>query len=417
VLAGVPGSGLAEEPRPRTEQAPTCVGVPKYVVKCPNSKWQKAVPYQLLLWRHGDPTQASMVTATCRSWRCEGQCRRHNGKVTWARIVEAVEPHDENDVLFAVLTIDQNGYYSQRRWDSSYQAYKELSRMMGMFLKRLNRLLERSGVEGIASRWVAVVEQHRTGWPHVNVLIVCPALAKIVREQQAELEATHDEVAERIAYARERERSTWPRFPPFEKWLDHRRSLMRGEVLRHAEGAGWGRRSTLEVARSRAAVAGYFVKLCGLHDEPGTSSSREQLSGEVVKLSQIPMAAPKGFRRLRSGVRFLPPRRKSEYTGALFDDGAPVELLRWFKRARALRDAMDRALDRSKVSPPPELLASLQADHERDMARLRDIAAALEAARLESRGYRKIVELLRAIVSHADERASEPRGSPGSVTG
>jgi len=385
-----------------------------------------------------------MVTATCRSWRCEGECRRHNGKVTWARIVEALQPHDERDVLFAVLTIDRNGHYSRRRWDSSLQAYRELSRMMGMFLKRLNRMCERAGVEGIASRWVAVVEQHRSGWPHVNLLVVCPALAAIVRAQQAELDDQHDELAERVQYARERERCDFPRFPSFENWLARKRGLMRGEVLRHCKGAGWGRQSSLEVARSRGAVAGYLVKLCGLHDTPGTASSREKgarIGGEVVKLSQIPMSAPKGFRRLRSGVRFLPPRRKSEYTGALFDEGMPVEFTRMVKRALDLRAAQARRAARAEVAtsaraevatsatraarPLVELvcdeaseaaelatIAALVAAHERDLGRLRDIHAALTAAGVESRGYRKIIDLLGRIVDHTTAVA---RGSPANA--
>ncbi|GAG43380.1 unnamed protein product, partial [marine sediment metagenome] len=106
-------------------------GPPKYVMKCPNSPWQKALPYHLLLWPPGHPEKASVMTAHCRSWRCEGECRRHNGKVTWARIVEALEPHDDRDVLFAVLTIDRNGYYSGQKWASSTDAYRELSSMMG----------------------------------------------------------------------------------------------------------------------------------------------------------------------------------------------------------------------------------------------------------------------------------------------
>lgn len=335
-----------------------------------------------------------MVDAKCRSWRCEGECRRHNGKVTWARVVEALEPHSDCSILFGVLTIDQNSRYSQRVWTDSTEAYRELSRMMTNYLKRLNRMLEAAGVEGIASRWVAVVEQHRSGWPHVNLVIVCPSLASIVKAQQAELDGHSG------------------------TYTDHERALLRGELLEHAEAVGWGRVSTLEVARSRGAVAGYIVKICGMHDEAGTKATREathegkgQLGGEVVKLSQIPMAAPKGFRRLRSGVRFLPPRRTSTYSGAMVDRGTPLKLPREIGLRREKRLA-EQLAELAKTNP----LAAAQARehrelYEKGLSRLAEVVEAMGVVGLDTFPHQGAIERLRLL----DRFDNHARGSPSGV--
>jgi len=55
-------------------------------------------------------------------------------------------------------------------------------------------------------------------------------------------------------------------------------------------------------------LAGYITKIAG---------NTEKTHGELVKLSQVPLMAPKNFRRLRSGKKFLPKRRKGDGTGAL----------------------------------------------------------------------------------------------------
>jgi hypothetical protein len=55
-------------------------------------------------------------------------------------------------------------------------------------------------------------------------------------------------------------------------------------------------------------MAGYVVKL----------AHQETLTGEVAKLSQVPVKAPRGFRRLRSSPGFLPKRlSRGEYAGEL----------------------------------------------------------------------------------------------------
>jgi hypothetical protein len=133
-------------------------------------------------------------------------------------------------------------------------------------------------------QYVATVERHsgkgksgRRGMPHLNVIIACEGMAEDLR--------------------------TMPAF-------------VRQWVKDHAAYCGFGPVGAfVDVARSRADVAGYVVKLA---DKSSVGEVAGETVGEVVKLSQMPRNAPKGFRRLRSSKGFLPDvKPESEYTGEL----------------------------------------------------------------------------------------------------
>jgi hypothetical protein len=86
-------------------------------------------------------------------------------------------------------------------------------------------------------------------------------------------------------------------------------TLLEGELLDIAMSTGWGVQSTAERGRSAEALASYLAKIAG---------NADATMGELAKLSQSPVSARKGFRRLRAGVGFLPPKRKNpDYTGTL----------------------------------------------------------------------------------------------------
>jgi len=213
----------------------------------------------------------------CGSWRCP-KCCRHEAAVTFARLKQAFgEVEYAGGFVFVVLTLDREGYYSGKPWRDAESAYRALGSMSERLLKRLRRRW------GFGSEWVAVVEAHRSGWPHMNLLICCPALA------------TYLETERRAALAR---------------GLNQRQArLLRGSILGHATACGWGPQSTAERVRDRDAMAGYVTKL---------AAHAEATAGEVAKITQAPLTAPIRFRRLRSGVGFLPPRRiNPEWTGTL----------------------------------------------------------------------------------------------------
>ncbi len=117
--------------------------------------------------------------------------------------------------------------------------------------------------------YVQTVEQHRRGFPHVNMLF----------RLSSDFEINDDEC--------ERLRARW--FVP------------------NAVSCGFGKMLSMEIAHGDgSAVANYVAKT-------GTTTI-----GEVTKISQAPIAAPKGFRRLRSSYKLLKPINKAnDWTGVI----------------------------------------------------------------------------------------------------
>jgi hypothetical protein len=239
------------------------------------------------VWKRGAPLVQTRVPYSCGSWRCP-VCARHEAAVTFARIQEATSraQYTADGWLFLVLTLDRDGYFSGRPWLNVTDAYRSLARMCRLLLKRLRR-----GWGEKCDAWIAVCEAHRSGWPHVNLMLHAPGLARQIATEQAELAS----------------KGATPR----------QATLLRGELLDHATTVGWGVQSTCEPARDKNAVAGYVVKLAKNHDAS---------VGEVAKITQAPLNAPERFRRLRSARGFLPPRRRNpEVTGALVRRQRSVE--------------------------------------------------------------------------------------------
>jgi len=266
---GKRASGPARAPagRPRV--------VPRYVQRCGCDA--------LYTWAKADPTRVSRRPSLCGSWRHDGPCARYNASVAFARMREAFAPLPADGNVLLVLTLDRNGVYSQARWKNADEANAALSKQSRNFLKRLRRYGASQGWADFGSKWVATVESHRSSWPHMNFVIHCPELAAELSED----------------YERRRARGA-----------SHRNAtVLDGVLLDIAMQTGWGAQSVAERGRSTEALVSYIAKLAGQADAT---------MGELAKLSQTPVAAKQGFRRLRSGVGFLPPKRKNpDYTGTL----------------------------------------------------------------------------------------------------
>src|SRR5207248_2094607 len=115
--------------------------------------------------------------------------------------------------------------------------------------------------------YVQTWEQHRTGAPHVNVLIGNEALSMAA--------------------------------------LDDWKAVRRHWLKPNAVGCGFGPVLWVEPMRSAGAMAGYLVKLA------------RELTGAEHK-GQTPVDAPRNFRRLRASHGLLPPPYKDEsLTGIL----------------------------------------------------------------------------------------------------
>jgi hypothetical protein len=236
-------------------------------------------PWWICVWGRDCPVTATRVPYRCQSWRCPW-CARHEAAVTFARIKEACNTpgYDPDGWVFFVLTLDREGYYSGKPWADVDTAFRELGKLTEKLRRRLERLSHAETWSYWRSAWVAVVEGHRSGWPHVNLLVYAPELAAQLRREAETLDS-------------------------------RARVLVRGALAVCVTESGFGRESTAESARSLDALAGYVTKLAGLADAT---------AGEVAKITQAPLRAPVRFRRLRSGVRFLPLRKKNpNVTGTL----------------------------------------------------------------------------------------------------
>jgi hypothetical protein len=239
--------------------------------------------WSLFLWQKTNPEQKIRVPFTCGSWRCEGDCQRASAARLYARLKEATDRFPAEQWVFLVLTLDRNGYYSGKPWRDAQAAYKALGVMTQKYLKRLRRLCQRRGWTNFGSKWAQVVECHKTGWPHVNILVHCPELAAELRRDNDQRRANGQS--------------------------ENGARLLAGELRDHATESGWGAHSSAEQVRSTGKMANYLVDI---------AKHGHEHAHELAKLTQLPLNAPRHFRRLRSGKEFLPPVRKNkEWTGAL----------------------------------------------------------------------------------------------------
>ena len=288
---------------------------PRHVDACQHSPVARE-RWAVWTWQRNNGEQQTRIPYSCNSWRCD-VCRRHEAAVTFARIKEATAPLAGDGWVFLVLTLDRDGYYGGTPWQDVNQAYRALGAMCRATLDRIGRLWgpefkttgkkRKRTVRRLGNRWVAVVEAHRSGWPHLNLLLWAPELAAQLRGEQAE-RLNDPEIADAVVLARD----AWKHGEQVSagtRALARRATVVGGALRDLAEECGWGRQSTAEAARSSEAVAGYVVKLAGNHDAS---------VGELAKITQAPLCAPERFRRLRSGKGFLPPRRSNPaVTGCL----------------------------------------------------------------------------------------------------
>ena len=246
-------------------------------------KWMKACACQAwhLPLRSLKTGKMKRVPWRCRSWRHQGECARWVAKRDFARISEALDGFDPGNIVYVVLTLDQ-----EKEKGTAEQAYQTMWRRWQSLRQWLEREYGKFG-------YVGTIEQHRTGWPHFNLVLVNHRFAKAIREQ------------------------TKGKSGVAPSWL-------KAAAVR----AGFGYRAWAQAPRDVRELSGYIVKL----------AHRESLTGEVTKLTQLPLRAPAGTRRLRSSRCFLAPTYKSsgEWTGQLVRHSvAEAERLEAEHQARA----------------------------------------------------------------------------------
>ncbi len=141
--------------------------------------------------------------------------------------------------------------------------------------------------DGLRGRYVAVVEQHRNGWPHLNVLFHWPWLANKTRCAPQRIVARRNGGEGRV--------------------------LGSCKLLEQVVASGFGYQSHASIAIHRDKLASYLV---------AAAAGIEKTAAEVAKLAQIPVESPQGFRRLRAGRGFLEARFTQEgLTGCIVTRG------------------------------------------------------------------------------------------------
>lgn len=214
--------------------------------------------------------------------------------------------------------------------------------------------------------WFNVTEAHGDGTPHINYAIWSGQFAEFLRVRIRN-RIKRGETGDRARYiAGWGESKKCPRDA-----LDH-------EMMALLDRWGFGFASTAEPARNLEAVLNYGSKAAARADkvsrrihqtlnalkrrnaqrrrdeldgaelpEDVKATQRaeiDRLLGELTKASQLPMNAPKGYRRLRSGPLFLPAVRKNPgYTGTVlrrsgFEDDDGVEVVKPLNAASKERD-------------------------------------------------------------------------------
>jgi len=339
--------------------------LPAYIHACFNNP-KRTRTYWVYTWKPGDPSSKKRIPYQCGSWKCV-HCQPHAGHVLFARLQEAWATLDPIGTVFVVLTLDPE-WHREARHDLA-GVYREFSKRQNRWMKRLRRyLIDRYGVD-MGNRWASVTECHRTGVPHVNIAIHHRAWAlDLRREQQAARAAGLTEFQAIQAEP---------------------------ELLRHAEECGFGWRCTIEANRDDnvEAITGYLVK--------GVKRA-DKMHGEIAKLSQLPVMAPKNFRRLRAGVGFVPPKHKGDCTGTI---------IRRYRTREG--DEETEPLSKPKFQPEPnrdeepEAWEHWKAEYERKLSYMREVfhAVAIEQAVAwtdEARPEGKREELIQRFVRRPD---------------
>lgn len=242
--------------------------------------------WTVALQSRSNPDERAFVCYACKSWRCVGDCARANAAQWFARLKTSFE-RSPSWWVFVTLTMDP------KRARSRKELYRQLSRAWGLFRKRVKFTY---GYENFV---LCVEMSERQGVPHVHAMI-----------QSRELySAVEREGAVRV-----------------HRWL--KRSAME---------SGFGFKCHLSNARDRDAVSGYFVKAAGMSAELSDAGEK----------GQLPVDAPKGFRRIRASKGFIVPKLKSEkWTGQLLFHQVDEVTKVYQRQVQARAERVSRAAER-----------------------------------------------------------------------
>lgn len=217
--------------------------VKPYMTHCEQGDWT-------LVSRQGDKSRFR-----CHSWRHEGDCARWVNAQTFVRIRDAAKNHPIKP-LYMVLTMSRvmfRGIPTDNQAKRTAKAYRKVYEAFTLFHHRMAYHYGKMA-------YVALIERHKDGFPHLNLIIHNQAMYDLA---QGEMDLQ----------------------PKDRPW--------KGMVEGILEECGFGRICYIDPVRSVDEIAGYFTKLIA----------------EASKTLQLPTNAPEGFRRLRASRGYLPPTK------------------------------------------------------------------------------------------------------------
>ena len=221
----------------------------------------------------------SCVLYYCNSWRCS-HCAPKQSALLYARAIDAFETKNTGErMVFLVLTKQRPVYATAK---DAVSLYKEMGPMMARARKRIEKLLSANGFPKMGSNWLATIEAHQSGWPHVNLVVQSEGLARLIDAEKCESRTSKGGSEIRI---------------------------LRGKLGEAFRAGGFDDCMGQVQLKKEKAVA-YIAKV----------------AKESSKLSQLPVFAGERFRRYRSGKGFLPATIKQKRQAE-----AKENKLRWIR--------------------------------------------------------------------------------------
>lgn len=288
---------------------------PRYIQRCIYNPFRTDSPHLGYRWKRGTDFEGlSRAPKACCSHKCPSeQCRKFARNQLYSRFVSALRKVDAESVVFLVLTLPASWH---RPGLAPKERYAAMARGRTLFYKRLRRWLDEKWGSNFGSEHIWAIEEHRSGVPHCNIILVHKELSVWLRERKHALLGAGLNAKESI------------------RMLEPIRSF--------AKESGLGTVGTAEANRcgdeGAELLAGYLTKTV------------QKLAGEAQKSTQLPLHSPHRRRTWNAGKGFVPRKHKSEdYTGGVVNR-------RWSRDG----DEIAEALLRDEIPIPKWLLKALE---------------------------------------------------------
>jgi len=263
----------------RSEPVAPPEDAPRYVHACHHGEWH-------LNLRFSDGREGARIPYRCNSRHHEGPCRDTWRRRLYARLMAGrLGSAPLEHVSFGTFTLPASVHRMVRdgvanggdKAELIRSQHKAIGSMLRRWTRAVNARAKRAGAEPMGYFWYR--EAHKSGVPHVHMLIVSEWVAGMLSRRDAELEGAELEAADA--------------------------HLAPIELRELGCSIGWGDRMDLQLAKSREALSSYATKLVG----------------EVSKGSQTPEHMPLKCRSHGSSRGFLGPRIVDESaTGWVTDE-------------------------------------------------------------------------------------------------